>query len=419
LKVLVTGATGFIGRHLAAAFTRAGHDVTAVVRAPQSTSDWRQIAGDFRHDSDPGDWMPRLRGIEAVVNTVGILRESRSQSFAALHEQAPKALFSACVRAGVRRVIQISALGAGVEADSRYHRSKGEADRFLASLPLEWTIVQPSLVFGAHGASTKLFYTLAALPIIPLPGDGMQQVQPVHIDDLVRVCLRLLEGSAQVRILPVVGPQVYTMRGLLAQARLGMNLPPPRFLRVPMPLLRAAARVPGVAFDAEALDMLARGSVAPLEPVRAIAGQPLRLPLLVRARAATAPHPIADWARLNALLPLLRAAVGVVWIVTGLVSLGLYPVAESYRLLAQVGIGPALAPWFLYGAAALDLALGIAVFGSRRRWLWRLQIGLILVYTAIISVALPQFWLHPFGPVLKNVPLVALLFALDVLERRA
>lgn len=420
MKVLLTGATGFVGRQLATWLTQAGHDVTAVVRTPQTAVDWRQIAGDFRRDIDPADWLPRLRGIEAVVNAVGILQESRSQRFDTLHERAPKALFSACVRAGVRKVIQISALGAEAGASSRYHRSKAEADRYLASLPLQWTIVQPSLVLGAHGASTKLFYTLAALPVIPLPGEGMQRVQPVHIDDLIRVCLRLLEGRAQASVLPVVGPQVYTVRGLLAQARLGMNLSPPRFWHVPMPLVRLAARFPGAAFDAEALDMLERGSEAPLEPFHRVLGQAPRSPLLVQDEPSVAPHPVADWARLNALLPLLRAALAVVWIMTGIVSLGLYPVTESYRLLAQVGIGAALAPWFLYGAAGLDLALGFAVFFSRRRrWLWRLQIAVIVLYTVIISVALPQLWLHPFGPVLKNLPLVALLIALDAFEHRA
>jgi hypothetical protein len=112
--------------------------------------------------------------------------------------------------------------------------------------------------------------------------------------------------------------------------------------------------------------------------------------------------------------------VALVWIVTGLLSFGIYPPAESYALLARVGVTGAAAASLLYAAAALDLALGLAVFALRRRcWLWRLQIAVILVYTAIISLALPEYWLHPFGPVLKNLPLVALIAALHELERRA
>ena len=80
----------------------------------------------------------------------------------------------------------------------------------------------------------------------------------------------------------------------------------------------------------------------------------------------------------------------------------------------------AAAPLLLYGAATIDLALGIAVLAWRRRiWLWRLQMAVIAGYMAIITVALPEYWLHPFGPVLKNLPLLALILALHELERRA
>jgi hypothetical protein len=70
----------------------------------------------------------------------------------------------------------------------------------------------------------------------------------------------------------------------------------------------------------------------------------------------------------------------------------------------------ALAPWALYRAAALDLALGVLTLMHPRRWLWRSQAALILAYSAIVRLRLPEYWLHPFGPVQKNLPmLVALL----------
>jgi len=421
LRVLVAGATGFIGRALVERLEQCGHEVVVLVRAPCPASRCEQRVADFRHDTDPAAWVPRLHGIDAVVNAVGILHESGEQTFRALHVQAPQALFAACAATGVRKVLQVSALGAEVGAASGYHRSKGEADRYLATLPLQWFILRPSLVFGPHGASTRLFYTLAAAPRIPLPGDGMQRLQPVHLDDLTRLCVRLLEGDHRPQVIAVVGPQRYTVRGLLAACRAGLGLGAPRFFHVPLALVRACARLPRVRFDAEALDMLERGNVASLEAFEAALGAAPRPPLLLPPGAgATGAHPLADWARLNALLPLLRAAVALVWIVTGLLSLGIYPLAESYGLLARVGIPAPLAPLFLYGAAVLDLTLGVAVLcARRRRWLWRAQIALILGYTLIITVALPQFWLHPFGPVLKNLPLLALLVALDVFERRA
>ena len=83
-----------------------------------------------------------------VVNAVGILRESGNATFQALHVDAPVALFHACVQADVKKVVQISALGADTEAASRYHLSKKHADDTLAELPIRWVIMQPSLVFG-------------------------------------------------------------------------------------------------------------------------------------------------------------------------------------------------------------------------------------------------------------------------------
>jgi hypothetical protein len=125
----------------------------------------------------------------------------------------------------------------------------------------------------------------------------------------------------------------------------------------------------------------------------------------------------ATEARLAWLLPLLRWAVALVWIVTGIVSLGIYPVSASYALLARVGLVGAAASIALYGAAVLDLAIGFAILAMRRsRWLWRAQMLLILGYTILITIFLPEFWLHPYGPVLKNLPLFAAIVFLHEFE---
>jgi uncharacterized protein YbjT (DUF2867 family) len=425
LNVLITGASGFIGGHLAVALTAAGHEVIELVRHPDPNSARHQIRGDFRTDLTQATWVPRLRGIDAVINAVGILREHDTQTFAALHTDAPSALFSACVQAGVRKVVQISALGADAHARSRYHRSKAAADRHLAALPLDWIILQPSLVFGAGGTSARFFATLAALPLIPLPGEGAQRVQPVRVADLAELCVRLLE-TAQFdrRLIAVVGPEACGVRGLLARLRTGMGLDEPRFVTVPMfavhAFARLTARIPAIPLDSEALAMLERGNTAASDGFAAALGrQPSPIWPLVVAAHRGRPGATADWARLNWLLPVLRFSVALVWIVTGLLSLGIFPVQQSYALLARVGITGGLAPMFLYAAAVLDLALGIATVSMRRRIvLWRLQMAVIVGYSLVITVALPEYWLHPFAPVLKNLPLLASILLLHELERR-
>jgi hypothetical protein len=125
-------------------------------------------------------------------------------------------------------------------------------------------------------------------------------------------------------------------------------------------------------------------------------------------------------AQLNWLLPMLRISLALVWLWTGIVSLGLYPVENSYALLARTGVPTALAPLMLYGAALLDIALGLGILflkqGRPRRWLWMAQLILILVYSVIITIRLPEFWLHPYGPLLKNLPMLVAICLLMELE---
>jgi uncharacterized protein YbjT (DUF2867 family) len=141
--VLVLGATGFIGSYVSRALQRAGFDVVQGVRSKGRASGCRSVEIDYRRDDHAEHWLPALRGIDAVVNAVGILRESGDVTFDAVHVKAPVALFEACVQAGVEKIIQISALGADADARSRYHITKKRADDALAALPVRWTILQP------------------------------------------------------------------------------------------------------------------------------------------------------------------------------------------------------------------------------------------------------------------------------------
>ena len=424
MVVFLTGASGFIGRHLVDALLALRHQVVCAVRDPSAAIDprCRYVAADFTRDLDPADWLPRLAGIDVAINAVGIIREHGAQTFDAIHSRAPQALFSACAAAGVRMVVQIAALGADERARSRYHLSKKEADDFLAGLALRSVIVQPSLVFGPGGTSARLFTALAGLPVIALPGRGEQMIQPVHIDDLraaVAALPEYAEGSGQ-RV-PIVGPQPMTLRTFLATLRNAMGFGRAYFLPIPMPLVRIAAQagkiLPGSLLDPETLQMLERGNTASAAQIKKLLGrEPRRAEDFVRKSDAPAAR---LQARLSWLLPILRVSIALVWIVTGIVSLGLYPVADSYALLARVGITGMLAPVMLYGAALLDLLIGIAILVlPKRRWLWLTQLAVILFYTAIISWKLPEFWLHPYGPLLKNLPMLAAIWLLLELEER-
>ena len=262
MNVLVTGASGFIGCHLAAALRAAGHTVIEVRR--DAAGDAKAVQADFTRDLSARDWLPKLAGVDAVINAVGILREHGQQTFECIHKRAPQALFTSCVAAGIQRVVQISALGAD-RGMTRYFLSKRAADDYLATLPLQWTIVRPAMVFGSGGSSARLFAMLAHLPLVPLPGRGEQRLQPIHIDDLTEAVVRIL-GDAQTHRTRVelVGPQLLTLRELLASLRTAMHLGPARFVQIPMSLVRVGARVAGVStmspLDSETLSMLEAGT---------------------------------------------------------------------------------------------------------------------------------------------------------------
>ena len=179
--------------------------------------------------------------------------------------------------AGVRRVVQISALGADV-GTSRYFMSKRAADDYLATLPLDWTIVRPAIVFGPGGSSARLFERLAHLPVVPLPGRGEQRMQPIHIDDLTEALVRILGDATTGRSrIELVGPQSLSLRELLASLRAEMHLSPARFLSIPMPLVRVGARVAGVSamspLDSETLSMLEAGTQGDPAATRSLLGR--------------------------------------------------------------------------------------------------------------------------------------------------
>ncbi|MBA2660604.1 MAG: SDR family oxidoreductase [Nitrosospira sp.] len=422
--ILITGATGFIGSHLAAALAGRGHNIVCAVKNPAAKNldeRFTYIHADYTRDFDPGIWRARLTGVDVVINAVGIIREQGLQTFNSLHDRAPSALFSASAEMDIK-VVQISALGADEQAQSRYHLSKRSADNFLLFSGGRCVIVQPSLVYGSGGASAKLFTLLASLPIIPLPGKGQQQIQPIHIDDLTDAIVELVEQDRYIgHRVPLVGPEPLSLQYYLRELRKLMGLGSGTFLHVPAILISLAAYVgqwtgKGL-LDVETWQMLQRGNVADPGLTHQLLGHAPRA-----SGAFVSPWGAAEL-RISALLgwlqPILRISLAVIWLVAGVVSMGIYPVEESYALLARVGITGNLAPVALYGASAMDFAFGVGtLFMRRRKFLWLAQAILIVIYTITISFYLPEFWLHPFGPLIKNLPILAIIWVLYELEKR-
>ncbi|MQP64997.1 NAD(P)H-binding protein [Niveispirillum sp. SYP-B3756] len=428
MRILIIGAGGFVGRHLLARLMEGEDTVIVAGRNPARLQrrfpETATMSCDLAHDR-AADWQARLHGIDAVINLAGVIRDGAGR-FAAVHDQGAKALFNACLAAGVRQVIQLSALGADETGISPYHRSKKAADDHLASLDptgqhMNWAILRPSLIIGRGGASTEMLLALAAAPLPLRLGPGTWQVQPIHVDDVVEVIIHLLHRAGPfTRRLDLAGPVAMTTDGVTRALRNWLGLRPAPFLPLPPTLLMLGA-VLGDRFglgpaSRDSLIMLKAGNVGDDRPVRELLGRPARaLPV------ALARHPAMAADRWRArLLPLalpLRLLLAALWIWTGIVSLGLYPVSDSDALLAPLGLTGLSAGVALYTGALLDLTLGLALLC---RWrpvaVGAAQLVLMVGYTVLISLYLPDLWLHPFGAITKNLVVAGATLVMMAME---
>lgn len=266
MKILICGATGFVGRHLTRSLQNAGHNVIRAVRRPSEPGD---IAVNFGDDTSKEDWLPRLKGINAVINAVGVLRDSPSTPMQKLHAETPVALFAACAEAGVERIVHLSALGVDSGIDVPYFSTRLMTEHALHTLPakVRSLCLRPSVIYGDDGASAQMFRQLAKLPVHVLPMGGMQSMQPVHINDICTAVTNWLAnpGSSSLTI-DAVGSEATTMRGMLDSYREQLGRGPAWHVSMPAIFVRLAARagdfIPSSPLCSDTLTMLAAGNTA-------------------------------------------------------------------------------------------------------------------------------------------------------------
>ena len=414
MRVLVCGATGCVGAAVASALRARGHEVVAGARG--AVDGPRSLHVDYMLPVAPEAWAQRLAAqrVEAVVNCVGILIPARGQSFERVHSQGPIELFRGAALAGVRRVIQVSALGVGHDAQSLatpYLHSKLLADDALAASAVDGAVLRPSLVYGPHSQSARLFATLASLPVISLPGRGDQAVQPVHVFELAEAIARLVEQREPVRgVYEIGGPAVLGYRQMLAAYREAQGLGDAVWLPLPMPLMKltalAAEALPQKVFSRDTMRMLERGSAVRANSLPALLGR--EPSALAQGLRVTRPEPLVDL-RVS-ISPLLawcmRGALAFMWIYTALISALLPAQSGVLHLLARCGFDGRLGVAMLVFSCGLNLVLGSLTLVRPSPWLYAVQCAAVLGYGLTAAFNMPELTLDHCAPLVKNVPVL-------------
>jgi nucleoside-diphosphate-sugar epimerase len=429
MKILVIGASGFVGAQLTTDLLAAGHQVICCVRNTEYTQklfpQCRIIDCDFIHDIDKTTWLDRLSGIDIVINTVGIFYHPSKKIIWRIHYAAPKALFDACKEKKIKKVIHLSALNVD-EYDVEYAKSKKAVDEYLLSLNISAYILRPSLIYGRGSyGGTSLFRGLAALPyFIPLPQAGTQQLQPIHLTDLSRAILALIKIPAKNGvILSAVSRRKISIKNILYTLRNWLGFSKPIFLNIPNLFIKPAAwigdLIPNSTINSTAYKMLMKNNTASKTDTQNFIDLIEFEPKIFKAGAFHEPSTVQDrWhARFYFLKPLLQLSLAFLWLFSAATSAFFYPQMVSYSLLTQTGISPSWQPFFLYGAIGLNTIIGCALLlNFQIKKLCILQFVVVLLYTLIITWKLPHLWLEPFGPITKNLPLILCFYILYVLE---
>lgn len=279
MKILVTGASGFVGKAIVAELVRRGHTVAAGSRRGEGLPGAPGVTLDV---TDPASVLRAVAGAEpdALVHLVGIIAEEGTQTFARVHLEGTRHVLAAAPRPV--RYLHMSALGADEASASGYSRSKAQAEALVRGSGLDWTIFRPSLIFGPGDDffGRVLRDLVSTAPVVPQIGDGKFPFRPVSVEDVALAFAEALERPETVgQTYELTGPQEYTFRELLELelGALGKRKP---IVPVPLPLMDLMVPAMGVLpkppITRDQYAMLKAGNTAPPERARDAFGLPMR-----------------------------------------------------------------------------------------------------------------------------------------------
>ena len=277
MRIFLTGATGFVGSHMLSRLLRDGHEVRALVRSRGALSDKKATAGKLEEvEGDiESDITTKIAGCDAIINLVGIIYEHGKATFEAVHHRGTKNLVEAARQAGVKRFVQISALGARPTNASPYHTTKFAAEEEVRNSGIPWVVLRPSLIFGPGSAFVEqMIKVMRSAPLFrPIPGTGQYRFRPVHVDDVVECFVQsLTKPETTGKTVDLVGGEELTLDEISDEIAscLGVRKRP---VHLPIALMKTAAAMfsllpiqPPV--TSVQIRMLQEGSTADPEPMK-------------------------------------------------------------------------------------------------------------------------------------------------------
>jgi len=409
MKILIIGVSGFIGRHLYDALSQQGHHVMGCSRNKVANINWQKL--DF--NKSLADWEQQLHPFDIVINTAGIFHQSASQQFKQIHDIGPTKLFEACKKHSLK-VIQISAIGAQLEKPAtEFLSSKRKADQTLLEANEANIVLYPGIVLGERGQSTRQFSLLARLFCIPLAFGRNKELPLISIYQLTDHIIELINHWPSSKQANVLVAKAETMEHLLNNLRQWMSLGKGCFMAIPESLIKFTffifPKLSVGVFNKQSIAMLSSYSTTDIIPVT---NETASDSLLKNNATINFNKTI----RLKMLFYFNLITLSVIWVISGLSSL--LNIEQSRELISLIGLKVSLGDPIIFIAAAGDIVLGIFLFLPRlRRWVIKLQISVIVIYSLIISIFIPLFWLHPFAPIIKNLAMVVLAFYLLIEDK--
>jgi uncharacterized protein YbjT (DUF2867 family) len=278
--ILVTGATGFVGRHLNERLRKDNLPVRGLVRTPEKAQALRDLGveaavGDI---ADAVSLEAAMQGCKKIIHLVGIIQEAPGVTFKGVHVDGTRNLLDTAKKAGVRHFVYQSALGTRPNARSQYHRTKWEAEELVRASGIPFTILRPSLIYGPGDLFTiRLSEMIRLSPVVPVIGSGRSRIQPIFIDDVTECIRKIVTSDSYLNeMYEIGGPEQLTYEEattMIAEVS-GVKRP---MVHMPMLFMKPMARMlqtilPRPPVTTDQLIMLQEDNICSMRDIREVFG---------------------------------------------------------------------------------------------------------------------------------------------------